>query len=79
MRSFQCDEALEELWLNNNKIATIEQLEPLSKLTALLTLRLEGCPLAASEGYRESVRAAIHPGLEQLDADRFPRAARERD
>ena len=66
---------LEGLWLNANALSSAEQLAPLAPLERLQTLRLAGCPLAATADYRERVRAAVHEGLVQLDADPVRRCA----
>jgi len=61
---------LEELWLNNNKIETLNELEPqLKHITTLETVYLEGNPCEIKEGanYRRKVILAL-PQITQLDA-----------
>lgn len=58
------------LQLNNNKIATLQALEPqLSTSSALETIYLEGNPVQESEGgnYRRKIKLAL-PQLSQIDA-----------
>lgn len=62
---------LEELWLPDNAIASLDDLAPINKHTRLQSLRLSGCPCAKQPGYRDAVRHAMPPSLQQLDADTF--------
>jgi len=60
---------LEELWLSGNKIATFEDIEPLSALDSqkLETVYLEYNPVASEFEYRKKVAEFI-PSLKQIDA-----------
>lgn len=60
---------LQDLWLNDNKIANLERCRCLQQLRALETLYLERNPLQANlgPGYRQAVTDML-PGLSQLDA-----------
>ncbi|CDJ50323.1 hypothetical protein, conserved [Eimeria brunetti] len=60
---------LHDLWLNDNKLATVEKIRCLQQLAALDTLYLERNPLQASlgPGYRQAVTDLL-PRLSQLDA-----------
>lgn len=60
---------LEDLWLNDNKLMTLEKIRCLQQLPALDTLYLERNPLQASlgPGYRQAVTDLL-PRLSQLDA-----------
>lgn len=63
--------ALEDLWVNNNRIASLDSVAPLATANpALRTLYIEQNPVAASLGadYRSAVLALL-PALTQLDAD----------
>ncbi|PFH36865.1 leucine-rich repeat protein LRR1 [Besnoitia besnoiti] len=62
-------EGLEELWMNDNAIASLEAVKDLKPVAALRTLYLEGNPLHANLGpsYRQNV-VQILPQLQQLDA-----------
>lgn len=65
---------LEELWLSSNKIELFENLNYLSKLPALKTVKLtqvylEGCPVASYPGYRLKVQE-VSPYITQIDAVR---------
>ncbi|CDJ35327.1 uncharacterized protein EMH_0025340 [Eimeria mitis] len=60
---------LQDLWLNDNKLATVEKVRCLQQLPALGTLYLERNPLQASlgPGYRQAVTDVL-PRISQLDA-----------
>ena len=62
--------SLEELWLSGNKIATFDDIQPLSALGQhnLDTVYLEYNPLADEFEYRKRV-AEIMPSLKQIDAN----------
>jgi protein phosphatase 1 regulatory subunit 7 len=62
--------SLEELWLNNNKIADLRALEPqLKSMESLETIYLEGnpCQQAEGTGYRRKIMLAL-PQVKQIDA-----------
>eukprot|EP01053_Blabericola_migrator_P011425 Blabericola_migrator_1__11424@NODE_678_length_6912_cov_111_209642_g492_i0_p5_GENE_NODE_678_length_6912_cov_111_209642_g492_i0NODE_678_length_6912_cov_111_209642_g492_i0_p5_ORF_typecomplete_len142_score36_73LRR_9/PF14580_6/0_0006LRR_9/PF14580_6/6_5e22LRR_8/PF13855_6/6_7e08LRR_8/PF13855_6/5_2e10LRR_8/PF13855_6/3e02LRR_4/PF12799_7/2_7LRR_4/PF12799_7/1_6e08LRR_4/PF12799_7/0_011LRR_4/PF12799_7/2_7e02LRR_6/PF13516_6/30LRR_6/PF13516_6/29LRR_6/PF13516_6/16LRR_6/PF13516_6/1e03FTH/PF01827_27/0_011LRR_5/PF len=60
---------LKELWLNDNEIATLEEVDTLKNLTCLETLYLERNPVQArlGPGYRQAILTRL-PHLTQLDA-----------
>ena len=60
---------LEELWLSDNAIRTAADLSPLRDLPCLQTIRLSGCPIAATPDYVDAVRQNAPATLTQLDAD----------
>lgn len=62
--------SLEELWLSGNKIATFDDVQPLSALGQhnLDTIYLEYNPVADEFQYRKKV-AEIIPSLKQIDAN----------
>ncbi|KAI3421838.1 hypothetical protein GPALN_012382 [Globodera pallida] len=59
---------LEDLWLNNNKIAAWSEVDKLAQLSALHTVYLEHNPLYRTEGaqYRRKAMLAL-PHIRQLD------------
>lgn len=66
-------ESLEDLWLSGNKIASIDDIEPLSVLgsrkdACLESIYLEYNPVASEFEYRMKL-AAIIPSLKQIDAN----------
>lgn len=61
---------LEELWINNNKIPNLRQMDTeLSHLKNMNTVYLEGNPAQIAEGsaYRRKIMLAL-PQLKQIDA-----------
>eukprot|EP00922_Rhytidocystis_sp_ex-Travisia-forbesii_P061918 GHVS01091705.1.p1 GENE.GHVS01091705.1~~GHVS01091705.1.p1 ORF type:complete len:359 (-),score=43.72 GHVS01091705.1:217-1170(-) len=60
---------LEDLWLNNNCVSSIQEITQLKSLKNLKTLYVEGNPLQAQlgPGYRQSIITLL-PDLQQLDA-----------
>lgn len=60
---------LEELWINDNKLASLEAVKALQSMSSLRTLYLEGNPIHANLGpsYRQNI-VQIFPQLRQLDA-----------
>ncbi|CEM02466.1 unnamed protein product [Vitrella brassicaformis CCMP3155] len=60
---------VEDLWMNDNAVEDIKQVEHLKAITSLKTLYLERCPLQykLGPGYRMAVTSTL-PGLNQLDA-----------
>lgn len=58
--------SLVSLKLANNRVASFEDLEPLKKLTKLVTLDLEGNPVTNKDGYTAKVFEML-PHLQVLD------------
>nr|CEL75671.1 TPA: Leucine-rich repeat-containing protein 49 [Toxoplasma gondii VEG] len=60
---------LEELWINDNHISSLEAVKALNSMDSLRTLYLEGNPIHANLGpsYRQNI-VQIFPKLQQLDA-----------
>ncbi|EPT27568.1 leucine-rich repeat protein LRR1 [Toxoplasma gondii ME49] len=60
---------LEELWINDNHISSLEAVKALKSMDSLRTLYLEGNPIHANLGpsYRQNI-VQIFPKLQQLDA-----------
>jgi hypothetical protein len=58
--------SLVSLKLANNRVASFEDLEPLKKLTKLVTLDLEGNPVTNKDGYTAKVFEML-PQLQVLD------------
>lgn len=70
--------ALEDLWLNDNQIAHLSDVERLVPLRASLrTLYLERNPLAKDFEYRKKLEALL-PELDQIDAVPTTNARRPR-
>jgi protein phosphatase 1 regulatory subunit 7 len=61
---------LEDLWLNDNRIPSLDDLESAlaSQKDTLTTIYLDNNPAAAAADYRPRLLAAL-PHLTQLDAD----------
>lgn len=64
---------LEDLWLNDNRIPSLEGLEDAlaDQRDSLTTIYLENNPAAAEEGYKERILQLL-PRLVQLDANVLP-------
>lgn len=60
--------SLDELWISGNKIASFDDVQPLSNLTALEAVYLEYNPLADDFEYRKKLKEII-PSLNQIDAN----------
>jgi protein phosphatase 1 regulatory subunit 7 len=58
---------LEDLWVNDNKLESFEDVDKLVPLANLRTLYLERNPLASDFEYRKKLEATL-PALEQIDA-----------
>jgi protein phosphatase 1 regulatory subunit 7 len=61
---------LQDLWLNDNQIPSLEGVEDalLDQKDSLTTIYLENNPAAAAPDYKQRI-LALFPGLIQLDAD----------
>jgi protein phosphatase 1 regulatory subunit 7 len=70
VQSLEALTQLEDLWLNDNQIQGLEQVEqalqPVSG--SLAVIYLENNPAAAEPQYKERIRALL-PKLEQLDSN----------
>lgn len=64
---------LEDLWLNDNQIPSLEGLEEAlaGQRNSLTTIYLENNPAAAEEGYKNRILQML-PKLVQLDASVLP-------
>lgn len=60
---------LEEFWINNNKLESLEELTQLTDATKLQTIYLEGNPLASDPSYEAEVLRILPPSLNQLNAE----------
>lgn len=59
--------SLDELWLSSNKVATFEDIQPISTLASLDTIYLEYNPIQQDPLYRKRLKEII-PSLTQIDA-----------
>lgn len=64
---------LEDLWLNDNQIPSLQGLEEAlaDQRNSLTTIYLENNPAAADKGYKDKVMQLL-PNLVQLDANVLP-------
>lgn len=59
---------LKEFWINDNKLASFDELKMLQSATQLETVYLEGNPLAKDKDYEKKTLEILPDSLEQLDA-----------